>query len=89
MTNTGGICSLEKLMFRGREVQITCGRITNRTENLYYYEFRHGDSDTPITLEKHVVVNFCGTLASKKPIKLNNGSITLTKREVEKLRYIL
>lgn len=82
---------MEKVWFRGQEVQVTCGRVSTREENLHYYEFRHGDCDwlLPITLEEKVVVNFCGTLVSQKPIQLHNGSITLKKKEVQALRYIL
>lgn len=54
-------------------VYVREGRIpaNQRYENLFYYDMRHGDDGNfaePCTLEKTVLVDFFGTLATDKPI---------------------
>lgn len=41
----------------------------------FRYELRHGDEDwtVPVTIEKQVFVNHCGTLFSEKEIELDQG----------------
>ncbi len=47
-------------------------------EDLYKYEFRHGDEEYFSTLEKNVFVNHSGTLITRKPIDLGeSGYISL------------
>ena len=59
---------------RGIHVQSTRSRIREeeRDPNLFYYEMRHGDSESKLcTVEKDVFVNFYGTFVAKQEIPLD------------------
>lgn len=62
------------------------------TPGLHYYQCRHSEDDwsVPLTIEKNAVwVNFWGTIASTKPIPLNeDGLYELTKEEGEALSFL-
>lgn len=47
-------------------------RQEEREEGLFYYNLRHSDEDwgDPYSLEKHVLVNHFGTIATMEPIPL-------------------
>lgn len=48
-------------------------------EGLYLYDTRHGDDDwcTPVTMENHVLVNYCGCLVSNVPIDIPKYGIII------------
>ena len=49
-------------------------------EGLYLYDTRHGDDGdwcAPITIENHVLVNYCGCLVSNIPIDIPKYGVTL------------
>lgn len=57
----------------GREVLFSQLRIDRDTlpKGIYAYDLRHGDDDgIPCTMEKHVVVNYYGTVLSNRPFSL-------------------
>ncbi len=63
-----------------------------RDENLFYYNMRHPDDDwsIPWSVEKGVLVNFFGTIATTEPIEFlefnnsdNRKEIELTEEEQE------
>lgn len=65
----------------------------NRHNDLYYYEMRHGESDrdTPVTIEKFVLVNFYGTIITAIPLELTDEDekdpyLTLKPKERQYLR---
>ncbi len=63
-----------------------------RDPNLHYYECRHSESDwsQPCSVEKWVVVNFWGTIITRKslPIPSTGDYIDLTKNEGEQLMFM-
>lgn len=68
-------------------VEATVDRILkeDREDHLHYYDIRHSDDNgmQPATIEKRVRVNFMGTIATDKPLPLNNDCIELSDEEGE------
>lgn len=58
------------------------------TPGLHYYQCRHAEMDWafPVTIEKYVMVNFWGTIATKEPVALNcDGFRNLSKLDGERI----
>lgn len=70
------------IFFRGQEVKITKEKIPAhlREPEYYYYEMRHSDHnfDLPLTIEKRVAFNFCGTMITKEPLEMTEKSYGCT-----------
>jgi len=67
---------LDVVELNGRKMLLAYRAVANaaRTEyagrGLYFYDLRGGDDDPgePVCVEKHVAVNYCGTLITDAPI---------------------
>ena len=72
--------------FRGKDCYITDERVKKETRRAEYnyYEMRHDDDNdwaTPVTIERGVLVNFCGTIVSKEDLLENVKYIELSDDE--------
>ena len=65
----------EEATLFGKPVLYSAFRIDRNTvpSKLYMYELRHGDTkwDRPCQIGNRIIVNFCGTVISDKPIPLD------------------
>lgn len=74
------LLDLKIVAYKGKNCRITKGRIGNRNvKGFWFYELRHGDIwSIPLTVEKHVDVNFWGTLITPMPLWRTLKSVALT-----------
>ena len=54
-------------------------------KGLHHYEVRHSDYEDaePVEIRDHVLVNFWGTLLSRKPIRLDDRGCRYIRRDVD------
>ena len=75
MGTKGGWTDKKSRLDAGNILRVTESRVPEqeRLPGLFYYEVRHGDDwGTPLTIEKHVLVNFWGTVVTTAPLELKD-----------------
>lgn len=71
----GGCASKKTRLDAVNILKVTESRVPEqeRLPGLFYYEVRHGDDwGRPVTIEKHVLVNFWGTVVATAPLELKD-----------------